>query len=132
MRIAAKGVTGFLPTVVTDAPDVLAAALTAARKAYGGVPGALGVHVEGPFIDPRRKGMHRPNSSARSREGRRGVIAMRAGAMVVTSRPPPPARVIARLAAGSSSASAIRTRPPRRPRRCSTPGRARRRISSTR
>ncbi len=53
-----EGVTGFLPTVVTDAPEVLAQALTAARKAHARVPGALGVHVEGPFIDPRRKGVH--------------------------------------------------------------------------
>jgi N-acetylglucosamine-6-phosphate deacetylase len=52
------GVTAFLPTVVTDAPRVLNAALAAAREARERVPGALGIHVEGPFIDPRRKGVH--------------------------------------------------------------------------
>src|SRR5271154_6419754 len=52
------GVTAFLPTVVTDAPSVLGAALAAARGAQSRVPGALGIHVEGPFIDPRRKGVH--------------------------------------------------------------------------
>src|SRR6516225_4296225 len=46
------GVTGFLPTVMTDAPRVLTQALKAAREAQKRVPGALGVHVEGPFIDP--------------------------------------------------------------------------------
>ena len=54
------GVTAFLPTVVTDAPRVLDAALAAAREARERVPGALGIHVEGPFIDPRRKGVHPP------------------------------------------------------------------------
>jgi len=53
------GVIGFLPTVMTDAPRVLVEALAAAREAQNRVPGALGVHVEGPFIDPRRrKGVH--------------------------------------------------------------------------
>ena len=62
------GVTAFLPTVVTDAPRVLSAALAAAREAHERVPGALGIHVEGPFIDPRRKGVHPPDSSARWRK----------------------------------------------------------------
>jgi N-acetylglucosamine-6-phosphate deacetylase len=55
------GTTGLLPTVVTDTPEVLAAALEAARAAVAErVPGVLGIHVEGPFIDPRRKGAHSP------------------------------------------------------------------------
>jgi N-acetylglucosamine-6-phosphate deacetylase len=95
-----EGVTGFLPTVVTDAPDVLAAALTAARKAHACVPGALGVHVEGPFIDPRRKGVHPPAYIRPMREeDAEALIAMRAGAMVVTLAPASaPLELIARLA----------------------------------
>ena len=95
-----EGVTGFLPTVVTDAPDVLAAALTAARKAHVRVPGALGVHVEGPFIDPRRKGVHLAEFIRPMRENdAEALIAMRAGAMVVTLAPASvPLELIARLA----------------------------------
>ena len=95
-----EGVTGFLPTVVTDAPDVLAAALTAARKAHGWVPGALGVHVEGPFIDPRRKGVHPAQFIRPMREkDADALIAMRAGATVVTLAPASvPLELIARLA----------------------------------
>jgi len=95
-----EGVTGFLPTVVTDAPDVLAAALTAARKAHVRVPGALGVHVEGPFIDPRRKGVHPAEFIRPMREkDADALIAMRAGAMVVTLAPASaPLELIARLA----------------------------------
>ncbi len=83
-----EGVTGFLPTVVTDAPRVLAAALAAARAAQGRVPGALGVHVEGPFIDPRRKGVHPAEFIRRMRdEDAQALIAGRAGVMVVTLAP---------------------------------------------
>jgi len=95
-----EGVTSFLPTVVTDAPDVLAAALTAARKAHLRVPGALGVHVEGPFIDPRRKGVHPAEFIRPMREeDAEALIAMRAGAMVVTLAPASvPLELVARLA----------------------------------
>lgn len=103
-RIAAahrrEGVTGFLPTVVTDAPEVLAAALSAARVAHVRVPGSLGIHVEGPFIDPRRKGVHPAEWIRPMREkDAEALIAMRAGAMVVTLAPASvPLEMIARLA----------------------------------
>src|ERR1700744_1283874 len=42
------GTTALAPTVVTDAPEVLVSALDAARE---DIPGSLGAHVEGPFID---------------------------------------------------------------------------------
>ena len=82
------GVTAFLPTVVTDAPRVLAQALAAAREARTHVPGALGVHVEGPFIDPKRKGVH-PAEFIRPMEEKDAdaLIAGRAGVMVVTLAP---------------------------------------------
>jgi N-acetylglucosamine-6-phosphate deacetylase len=82
------GVTAFLPTVVTDAPRILTRALAAAREAQSRVPGALGVHVEGPFIDPKRKGVH-PAEFIRPmlKEDADALIAARAGVMVVTLAP---------------------------------------------
>src|SRR6185437_9019947 len=82
------GVTAFLPTVVTDAPRLLDAALAAAREARARVPGALGIHVEGPFIDMRRKGAHPPGFIRPMREeDADALIAARAGVLVVTLAP---------------------------------------------
>ncbi|HEX9170413.1 MAG TPA: N-acetylglucosamine-6-phosphate deacetylase [Roseiarcus sp.] len=94
------GVTGFLPTVVTDEPRILAEALAAAGEARSCVPGALGVHIEGPFIDARRKGVH-PAEFIRPMQEKDadGLIAARAGVMVVTLAPASvPLDRIARLA----------------------------------
>jgi N-acetylglucosamine-6-phosphate deacetylase len=55
------GTTGFLPTFITDRRERMAAAMDAAWQALAaGVPGMLGIHLEGPFINPVRKGVHDP------------------------------------------------------------------------
>jgi N-acetylglucosamine-6-phosphate deacetylase len=54
------GTTGFLPTFITDAPERMREAIDAARAALqAGTPGVLGIHLEGPFLNPERKGVHR-------------------------------------------------------------------------
>jgi len=53
------GTTGFLPTLISDDAAVMARAVAATRQAIAaGVPGVLGVHLEGPYIAPSRKGTH--------------------------------------------------------------------------
>ena len=52
------GTTGLLPTVITDAPEVLLAATEAVRNARAVDASVLGIHIEGPFLDPARKGAH--------------------------------------------------------------------------
>ncbi|PVM85884.1 N-acetylglucosamine-6-phosphate deacetylase [Caulobacter endophyticus] len=55
----AFGTTGFLPTLISDDLDVVDAAMRATEDAIeAGVPGVLGVHIEGPFLNEQRKGIH--------------------------------------------------------------------------
>ena len=56
------GTTAFLPTLISDTPDVIALALDAVDAAIlAGVPGVVGIHIEGPVISPARKGIHDPS-----------------------------------------------------------------------
>lgn len=56
---ARLGTTGLLPTLITDTPEVTRAVIEAGiAAAEAEVPGFLGLHLEGPHLDPRRKGAH--------------------------------------------------------------------------
>ncbi len=54
------GTTGLLPTLITDTPQATRATIEAGVAAAGSVPGFLGLHLEGPHLDLRRKGAHDP------------------------------------------------------------------------
>jgi N-acetylglucosamine-6-phosphate deacetylase len=55
------GTTGFLPTLISDRVEVMRAALAAVEQALAeGVPGVLGIHLEGPYLAEARKGVHDP------------------------------------------------------------------------
>ena len=57
----AYGTTGFLPTFITDTRERMADAFKATGDALDArVPGVLGIHLEGPFLNPERKGVHNP------------------------------------------------------------------------
>ncbi len=58
---ARYGTTALLPTLITDRPEVTDRAIDAVRAALAErVPGCLGLHLEGPFLAPARKGAHDP------------------------------------------------------------------------
>jgi N-acetylglucosamine-6-phosphate deacetylase len=53
------GTTGFLPTLITDDLPVMNQAMRAVEAAIeAGVPGVLGIHLEGPYLAPARCGVH--------------------------------------------------------------------------
>ena len=54
---ARLGTGAILPTVITDTPEVLDAA-AAAAIACRGEPGLMGLHIEGPHLNPARHGTH--------------------------------------------------------------------------
>ncbi len=54
------GVTGFLPTLITDSREKMVQAAQAVRDAIAAdMTGCLGIHLEGPYLAPSRKGAHR-------------------------------------------------------------------------
>jgi N-acetylglucosamine-6-phosphate deacetylase len=55
----AFGTTALLPTLISDDFDVIAAAVAAVDAAIlAGVPGILGIHIEGPFLNTAKRGIH--------------------------------------------------------------------------
>ncbi len=70
--LASSGVTAFLPTLITSPMPVLAAALDRWERwsRLPGGPRVAGVHLEGPYLNPRYRGAHparylRPPDAAR-------------------------------------------------------------------
>jgi len=53
------GTTGFLPTIISADFERIARAIEAVDEAIeSGMPGVLGIHIEGPFLSRERKGIH--------------------------------------------------------------------------
>ena len=53
------GTTGFLPTLISDDLSVVQNAIAAVDAAIvQGVPGVLGIHIEGPFLNEGKRGIH--------------------------------------------------------------------------
>jgi N-acetylglucosamine-6-phosphate deacetylase len=82
------GTTACLPTLISDTRERMRTAIAAARSAAGR-DGILGLHLEGPFISPRRPGVHRPDRVAQVSAGDLEDLreAARAGTSLVTLAP---------------------------------------------
>lgn len=109
------GTTGFLPTLISDDIPAVGRAIEAVGQAIDqGVPGVLGIHIEGPFLSNARRGIHLESMLQPFEDGFIDILASaRNGRTLVTVAPEciTPAQV-ARLArqgiivsAGHSDAS---------------------------
>ena len=85
----AFGTTGFLPTLISDDLDVIRAGIAAVDAAIEeGVPGVVGIHVEGPFINVARKGIHAAHKiRGLDEEGLAVLTSLRRGRTLVTLAP---------------------------------------------
>jgi N-acetylglucosamine-6-phosphate deacetylase len=103
------GTSGFLPTLISDDLDTIGRAIDAVQSALdAGMAGVLGIHIEGPFLNWARRGVHdskhlRPlDTSLVSLLGR-----LRAGRTVLTLAPEMTTpEIIAKLAVGGILVSA--------------------------
>jgi N-acetylglucosamine-6-phosphate deacetylase len=83
------GTTGFLPTLISADLDIVARAIAAVRGAIeAGVPGVLGIHIEGPFLNVARKGVHDPAKLRELGPSALGLLtSLRGGRTLVTLAP---------------------------------------------
>src|SRR3984893_9089730 len=83
------GTTGFLPTLISADLDIMARAIAAVRGAIeAGVPGVLGIHIEGPYLNVARKGVHDPAKLRELDPSALGLLtSLRGGRTLVTLAP---------------------------------------------
>jgi N-acetylglucosamine-6-phosphate deacetylase len=83
------GTTGFLPTLISTDLDIMARAIAAVRGAIeAGVPGVLGIHIEGPYLNVARKGVHDPAKLRELDPSALGLLtSLRGGRTLVTLAP---------------------------------------------
>ncbi|MEG3164403.1 N-acetylglucosamine-6-phosphate deacetylase [Sphingomonas sp. PB2P19] len=83
------GTTGFLPTLISDDLATVRAGVAAVDAAIAaGVPGVLGIHIEGPFLNVDRKGIHDADKIiALDDDGIAAITGLKRGVTLVTLAP---------------------------------------------
>lgn len=102
------GTTALLPTLITDRPETTRAAIAAGLAAAGaGVPGFLGLHLEGPHLSVARKGAHDPSLIRPMEEADLDLLIATAGKMPVLMTTVAPENVTAEQVDALSSAGIL-------------------------
>lgn len=85
----AFGTTTLLPTLISDDLDIVAKAIDAVDNAIQcGVPGVVGIHIEGPFLSSVKKGVHNPEKFCRIDEAALELLtSLKSGVTLVTLAP---------------------------------------------
>jgi len=113
------GTTALLPTLISDSPAKMRAALEAVHQAAVANPSVVGIHLEGPFLSPDKPGVHdRAMFRVPDQRDAEMLTARRAAGVLVTLAPERvPAGFIAqlvdagvRVALGHSTATYAQTR----------------------
>lgn len=60
VKLRKIGICGFFPTLVTDSVDNIKRQIAVIKKASEKCSAILGIHLEGIFINPEKKGIHNP------------------------------------------------------------------------
>jgi N-acetylglucosamine-6-phosphate deacetylase len=83
------GTTGFLPTLLSDDYDIIKQGIAAVEEGLSlGIPGLLGIHIEGPFLNSRRKGIHKESFiRTLDNEGFDIITSLKHGVTLVTLAP---------------------------------------------
>jgi N-acetylglucosamine-6-phosphate deacetylase len=83
------GTTAFLPTLISDDLHVIRSGIAAVEAAIAeDVPGVLGIHIEGPFLNEHRKGIHDSDKiRALDEEGYAVLTSAKSGRTIVTVAP---------------------------------------------
>ena len=96
-RLPATGVTSFLPTVITSSPTTTSRAIAALSDAAGrrrpSEARSLGIHLEGPYLNPLRKGAHPPQHLRMPSLEEAGCWGRESGVALVTLAPELPGAV---------------------------------------
>jgi N-acetylglucosamine-6-phosphate deacetylase len=94
------GTTAFLPTLISDSPAKMQAALDAVQASIDTQPSVLGIHFEGPFLSPGKAGIHDVRAIRAPTPADLEILARpRKGEMLMTLAPEEvPAGFLARLA----------------------------------
>ena len=102
----AGGTTSLLPTLISDTREVMRTAIAGVSDAIAaGMPGILGIHLEGPFLSPKRPGIHDPARLAQIEPGDIELLTSLGdrGVTLVTLAPEtvPPGTIAALVARGA-------------------------------
>jgi N-acetylglucosamine-6-phosphate deacetylase len=82
------GTTALMPTLISDTPAKMIAAIAAVEALVGVEPAVIGIHLEGPFLSPEKAGVHDVRAIRRPTSDDLALLtARRPGVMLVTLAP---------------------------------------------